>query len=63
MASLCQTDANGEEKEVNANAIREKHEDHYRDAHSNFIWAHFMNIGLAFWLLTAPFCWGMKAAQ
>ena len=49
------------EKEVNANAIREKHEDHYRDAHSNFIWAHFMNIGLAFWLLTAPFLLGYES--
>ncbi len=49
------------EKKVNANTIREKHEANYKTSHNNFIWAHFLNIGLAFWLITAPFLLGYES--
>ncbi|QJR80690.1 NAD-dependent epimerase/dehydratase family protein [Alteromonas pelagimontana] len=50
-----------EEKHINANTIREEHEEKYRQQHYQFIWAHFINLGLAFWLLTAPFILGYES--
>ena len=44
-----------EEKHVNADTIRTRHENNYRKQHYNFIWAHFLNMGMAAWLLCAPF--------
>lgn len=43
------------EKHRNADQIRRKHETEYRRQHNENIWAHFLNMGLAFWLITAPF--------
>ncbi len=51
------------EKDVNADAIREEHDQHYQHQHYRFIWAHFLNIGLAFWLMTAPFILGYESNQ
>jgi nucleoside-diphosphate-sugar epimerase/uncharacterized membrane protein len=42
------------EKDKNSHTVREQNEKRYRDQHQNFLWAHFLNIGLAFWLLSAP---------
>lgn len=50
-----------EEKNVNANTIREKHETIYKKQHAAFTWAHLLNIGLAFWLFTAPFILGYES--
>ncbi len=44
-----------EEKNVNPDTIRDQHEKDYKAQHYNFIWAHFLNVGLAFWLFSAPF--------
>lgn len=46
------------EKHRNANRIRDKHEAELQRQHSENIWAHFLNIGLACWLITAPFSLG-----
>lgn len=44
-----------QEKHKNADRIREKHETEYRRLHNENLWAHFFNMGLACWLITAPF--------
>jgi len=49
------------EKNTNPHHIREKHEKHYRDQHKNFLWAHFMNLGLVLWLLSAPMILGYES--
>lgn len=43
------------EKHRNADQIRHKHETEYLRQHNENLWAHFLNMGLAFWLMTAPF--------
>lgn len=48
------------EKDKNAHHLREAHKKNYRFEHAQNIWAHFLNIGLAFWLLTAPFILGYE---
>ncbi|NMH59232.1 vitamin K epoxide reductase family protein [Alteromonas ponticola] len=53
--------ATSEEKQVNADRIRETHEKHYQQQHYQFIWAHFANFALAFWLFTAPFVLGYES--
>jgi len=50
-----------EEKGENPNTVREKHEKDYKSQHYSFLWAHFLNIGLAFWLFTAPFILGYES--
>ncbi len=52
-----------EEKQVNADRIRETHEEHFQKQHYQFIWAHFANFALAFWLFTAPFILGYESQQ
>lgn len=49
------------EKHKNADQIRHKHETEYLHQHNKNLWAHFLNIGLAFWLLTAPFTLGYES--
>ena len=49
------------EKGENPDKIRTNHEDHYRVQHRNNLWAHFMNMGLAFWLFSAPFILGYES--
>ncbi|WP_304053839.1 vitamin K epoxide reductase family protein [Nitrosomonas communis] len=44
-----------QEKHKNADQIRHKHETEFRRQHNENLWAHFLNMGLAFWLMTAPF--------
>ena len=44
-----------DEKNKNPEAIRKKHEKNYRHLHRENLWAHFLNMGLAFWLMSAPF--------
>ncbi len=43
------------EKNKNPDKIRSQHEKEYRRQHRENLWAHFLNMGLAFWLLSAPF--------
>lgn len=35
-------------------SLRSEHERHKRKQHWQFLWAHFLNIGLGAWLLTSP---------
>ncbi|MBV7409512.1 NAD-dependent epimerase/dehydratase family protein [Maritimibacter sp. DP1N21-5] len=35
-------------------ALRARHEEQFRTAHSRTIWAQFLNIGLGAWMITAP---------
>ncbi len=39
---------------LNPEKIRRRHEQHYREQHANSLWAHFLNMALGCWLLTAP---------
>ncbi|MCW8091646.1 vitamin K epoxide reductase family protein [Alteromonas sp. ASW11-130] len=50
-----------EEKQINADRIRETHEKEYQKQHYQFMWAHFANFALAFWLFTAPFILGYES--
>ncbi len=49
-AWLRAADARGEDAE----ALRARHERRYRAAHRRGLWAHWVNMGLGFWLVTAP---------
>lgn len=35
--------------------LRTEHDAHYRQEHRRTLWAHFVTLGLGFWLLTSPF--------
>lgn len=52
-----------EEKHENAEDIRARHEKTYKNQHYRFIWAHFLNIGLAGWLISAPFILGYETQE
>jgi nucleoside-diphosphate-sugar epimerase/uncharacterized membrane protein len=52
-----------QEKHMNADQIRQKHETEYRRQHSENLWAHFLNMGLAFWLMTAPVTLGYESQE
>lgn len=49
------------EKNKNPDRLRHEYEDRYRKLHRQNLWAHFFNMGMAFWLLTAPFILGYEA--
>ena len=44
-----------EEKHVNPDEIHQKHQTQAAKEHAGSIWAHFMNLGLALWLISSPF--------
>ncbi|MCU7554106.1 NAD-dependent epimerase/dehydratase family protein [Alteromonas sp. ASW11-19] len=50
-----------DDKQVNAEKIRHNHIKQFRQQHDHFLWAHFLNMGLAFWLITAPFLTGYQS--
>jgi nucleoside-diphosphate-sugar epimerase/uncharacterized membrane protein len=50
-----------QEKHKNADQIREKHEAEFCHQHNENLWAHFLNMGLACWLITAPFTLGYES--
>lgn len=45
-------------EEKNPEIIRERYEFEFRKAHQQNLWGHFLNLALAFWLITAPFILG-----
>lgn len=51
-----------EEQGENAEKIRADYDAYYRRAHKGALWAHFCNIMLALWLMTAPFILGYESA-
>lgn len=42
------------EKNEHPHRLREKHEAQFRREHYSNLWAHFLNLGLAFWLIASP---------
>lgn len=50
-------------KEKNAEKIRSQYESRFRQLHQNFLWAHFLNIGLGFWLITSPATLGYQSSS
>ncbi|GAA3947136.1 vitamin K epoxide reductase family protein [Allohahella marinimesophila] len=50
-----------EEKNRNAESVRAEYDQTFRAQHRNSLWAHFMNMALAFWLITAPFTLGYES--
>lgn len=52
-----------DEKHENAEKIRARHEEQYKEQHYKFIWAHFLNMGLAGWLISAPFILGYETQE
>ena len=50
-----------EEKNVDADKIRMQYETRTAKEHAQNIWAHFLNLGLAFWLITSPFILGYES--
>lgn len=49
------------EKNVNADTMRTQYEQSFRSQHQSNLWAHFLNMTLAFWLLTGPFIMGYES--
>lgn len=50
-----------DEKDKNPDQIRHKHETECRQAHHTHLWAHFLNMGLALWLITSPSILGYES--
>lgn len=50
-----------EEKKQNPHQLRERHEIKYRIQHRQNLWAHFLNMGLACWLITSPITLGYES--
>ena len=50
-----------EEKDQNAETIRKNYQRCYNTMHYKNLWAHFLNIGLGFWLIAAPFTLGYQS--
>ncbi|SFE17674.1 vitamin K epoxide reductase family protein [Nitrosomonas sp. Nm166] len=50
-----------EEKHGNADQIRQQYEADYRRQHNENLWAHFLNMGLACWLMTSPSTLGYES--
>ena len=50
-----------EEKKKNAEQLRQKYEKDYQQKHQQNLWAHFLIIGLGFWLITSPFTFGYES--
>ncbi|MBT0585162.1 vitamin K epoxide reductase family protein [Alteromonas oceanisediminis] len=49
------------EKNEQPHELRKKHEKIFRQQHRQFLWAHFINMGLGLWLLCAPFLMGYES--
>jgi len=45
----------------NPEKIRARHEKLFRKEHQKILWAHFLNIGLGFWLITSPATLGYQS--
>ena len=43
--------------------IRNRFEAKFRDHHQNNMWAHLLNIGLGFWLISSPWAMGYESLQ
>lgn len=48
-------------KENNTDKIRSRYESRFRQLHQNFLWAHFLNIGFGFWLISSPATLGYQS--
>ncbi|MBI2784991.1 MAG: NAD-dependent epimerase/dehydratase family protein [Legionella longbeachae] len=45
----------------NPEKIRKAYEKQFRQTHQNFLWAHFLNIALGFWLISSPATLGYES--
>lgn len=52
-----------EEKQQNPHQLRQRHEIEYRTQHRQNLWAHFFNMGLAWWLITSPVTLGYESSN
>lgn len=50
-----------DEQNRNSQELRRDYEDRYQTQHRASVWAHFLNLGLAAWLVTAPFTLGYES--
>lgn len=50
-----------EGKGKNPEDIRKKYETDYKNQHQQNLWAHFLTIGLGFWLISSPFTFGYES--
>ncbi|HEY0964034.1 MAG TPA: vitamin K epoxide reductase family protein [Pseudomonadales bacterium] len=50
-----------QERERNPELVRRRYDADYAKAHHDNLWAHFLNIGLGFWLISAPFTLGYES--
>ncbi|TFY97462.1 vitamin K epoxide reductase family protein [Ramlibacter rhizophilus] len=50
-----------EEVGLAPDALRSEHEALVREQHGRYLWTHFFNIGLGFWLLTGPPALGLQS--
>jgi len=48
-------------KDNNPDKIRSLYESNFRNQHQQNLWAHFLNIGFGFWLITAPATLGYES--
>lgn len=51
-----------EEKDRNAETLRSEYDKKFRAQHRRSLWAHFINMALACWLITAPFTLGYQSS-
>lgn len=51
-----------EAKDKNPEKIRQQYEQTYQKKHRQNLWAHFLTIGLGFWLISSPFSFGYESA-
>lgn len=51
-----------DEKEENAETLRQKYETYYQQEHRQHLWAQFLTIGLGFWLISSPFTFGYESS-
>ncbi|MEX2353978.1 MAG: vitamin K epoxide reductase family protein, partial [Gammaproteobacteria bacterium] len=50
-----------DEKTDEPEKLRTRYEAKYRDQHRQNLWAHFLTIGLGFWLISSPFTLGYES--
>lgn len=53
--------AAAEEKNAAPEELRAAHEADYRETHRQNLWAHFLNLGLAVWLISGPVAFGYQS--
>lgn len=50
-----------DEKGLNPHQLLQRHQARYQQQHQQSLWAHFINLALAAWLITSPFALGYES--